>query len=161
MFPHTLDDLPSKWFKLEEARGDTLDWKTIRHNFIMDFQLLSATEYITKEVAELQSFITQQKDGSRAASTCLSVTATGKEVCSPVTRVDLETDHTIGKSFRLTKGHPTAMLPVKTLFSLKKTAKAPEDDPPASDFPQAFTEFKEGERPIAANPPPEWLDADI
>ena len=25
MFPNTLDDLPSKWFKLEEARGETLD----------------------------------------------------------------------------------------------------------------------------------------
>lgn len=25
MFPKTLDDLPSKWFKLEEDRGETLD----------------------------------------------------------------------------------------------------------------------------------------
>lgn len=47
MFPHTLDDLPSKWFKLEEARGEMLDWKEIRHNFIMDFQFLSANENIT------------------------------------------------------------------------------------------------------------------
>ena len=68
MFPHTLDDLPSKWFKLKEAGGETLDWKDIRHNFILDFQFQSANEHITEIVDEIKGFITQQKDASCTAS---------------------------------------------------------------------------------------------
>ena len=145
MFPHTLDDLPSKWFKLEEARGEMLDWKDIRHNFIMDFQFLSANENITEIVGEIKGFITQQKDVSCTASTCLSVSTTGKEVCSPLNRLNLENDHTIGKSFRLSKSHPVATLPVRTLLSIAKANKDPEEDTQVDDFPNSFTKFKEGE----------------
>ena len=58
MFPHILDDLPSKWFKLEEARGETLDWTDIRQNFIIDFQFQSAKEDIKEIVDEIKGFIT-------------------------------------------------------------------------------------------------------
>ncbi len=44
MFPNTPDDLLSKWFKLEEERGETLDWKEIRQNFISDFKFQPANE---------------------------------------------------------------------------------------------------------------------
>lgn len=38
MFPNTLDDLPNKWYKLEEACGQSLQWKELRENFIKDFE---------------------------------------------------------------------------------------------------------------------------
>ena len=82
MFPHTLDDLPSKWFKLEEERGETLDWKEIRQNFISDFQFQPVNENIKEVVEEIKGFITQQKDTNHEESTCLSVSKTEKEVCS-------------------------------------------------------------------------------
>ena len=36
LFPTTLHDLPNKWYKIEEARGDTFTWQTIRENLIKD-----------------------------------------------------------------------------------------------------------------------------
>ena len=53
------------------------------------------------------------------------------------------------------------MHPVRTLLSILKANKDPEEEPPVDDFPKSFTEFKEGERPLDAKPPPEWLDAEI
>ena len=32
LFPTMLDDLPNKWYKIEEARGDTFTWHTLREN---------------------------------------------------------------------------------------------------------------------------------
>ena len=32
----TVYDQPNKWYKIEEARGDTFTWKSLKHNFIKD-----------------------------------------------------------------------------------------------------------------------------
>ena len=37
LFPSTLADLPNKWYKMEEARGETFFWHELRENFIKDF----------------------------------------------------------------------------------------------------------------------------
>ena len=37
LFPSTLDDLPNKWYKMEEARVETFFWQELRQNFIKDF----------------------------------------------------------------------------------------------------------------------------
>ena len=59
MFPNTLDDLPSKWFKLEEARGEMIDWKEIRQNFISDFQFQPSNENMKEAVKEIKEFIVE------------------------------------------------------------------------------------------------------
>lgn len=33
----TLNDLPNKWYKIEEAQGDIFIWKNIKENFIKGF----------------------------------------------------------------------------------------------------------------------------
>ena len=37
LFSSTLADLPNKWYKMEEARGETFLWHEIRESFIKDF----------------------------------------------------------------------------------------------------------------------------
>ena len=112
-------------------------------------------------VEEIKGFITQQKDTNREELTCLSVSKSEKEVCSPLTRLDLENDQTLGKSFRLSKNNPIATHPVKTLFSIAKANKNQEQETKEDGFPKSFTEFKEGERQLEEKSPPEWLDVEI
>jgi hypothetical protein len=37
MFLGTLDDIPNKWYKIEESCGHTSSWVEIKENFIQDF----------------------------------------------------------------------------------------------------------------------------
>ena len=37
LFPSTLFDLPNKWYKMEEARGETFLWHKLKENFIKYF----------------------------------------------------------------------------------------------------------------------------
>jgi len=112
-------------------------------------------------VDEIKGFITQQKDVNRTEPTCLSVSKTGKEVCFPLTRLDLENDQTNGKSFRLSRNNPIAIHPVKTLLSISKAHTNQEEDTKEDDFPKSFMEFTEGERRLKEKSPPEWLDTEI
>jgi hypothetical protein len=57
LFLTTLDDLPNKWYKLEEARGDTFTWKTIRENFIKYFSFILDDEKLKPAAKQLQQFI--------------------------------------------------------------------------------------------------------
>ena len=40
LFPSTLDDLPSKWCKMEEAKGETFFWNELKANFIKAFNFI-------------------------------------------------------------------------------------------------------------------------
>jgi hypothetical protein len=40
MFPNTLDDIPHKWYKIEEACGHTFNWNEIKEKFIRDFEFI-------------------------------------------------------------------------------------------------------------------------
>jgi hypothetical protein len=40
MFPNTLDDIPHKWYKIEEACGHMFNWNEIKENFIRDFEFI-------------------------------------------------------------------------------------------------------------------------
>ena len=40
LFPSMLANLPNKWYKMEEARGETFKWNKIRENFIKDFSFI-------------------------------------------------------------------------------------------------------------------------
>ena len=37
LFPSTLSDLPNKWYKMEEAHGETFLWHELTDNFLKDF----------------------------------------------------------------------------------------------------------------------------
>ena len=57
LFPSTLDDLPNKWYKLEEARGDTFTWQPLRENFIKDFSFILDNEKLKPAAKQLVHFI--------------------------------------------------------------------------------------------------------
>ena len=38
MFPNTLDDIPNKWYKIEESCGHTSNWDEIKEKFLQDFE---------------------------------------------------------------------------------------------------------------------------
>lgn len=57
MFPNTLDDLPYKWHKIEEAHGETFTWKDLKENFIKDFAFTLQEANLTKAVKEIGDYI--------------------------------------------------------------------------------------------------------
>ena len=71
-------------------------------------------------VKEIKEFITEQKDISQSELTCNTVSKISKEVCQPLTWLALDNDKTIGNFFRLSKNHPVAAHPVRTLFTITK-----------------------------------------
>ena len=112
----TLDDLPNKWYKLEEARGDTSTWQTLRENFIKDFSFISDDEKIKPAAKQLQQFIgeslSKEVVGNIPTKECRH---TSTDEIQHSTRLQLETDYFPGKSFQLKKNHPLANIKVKTL----------------------------------------------
>ena len=54
MWPHlfhrTLEDLPNKWYKMEEAQRETFSWKTLKENFIKYLSFSPAKECLKEFV---------------------------------------------------------------------------------------------------------------
>ena len=48
LFPSTLDDLSKKWYKMEEARGETFLWNELKENFIKDFKFILDDDQLVK-----------------------------------------------------------------------------------------------------------------
>jgi len=81
MFPSTLDKIPSKWYKIEEACGHTLNWFDIKENFIEDFKFNPEDENLRETSHQIKIFLekltpaTQREKGKmvvdlRSTSTC-------------------------------------------------------------------------------------------
>ena len=56
-FPSTLSDLPKKWYKMEEARGETFQWHELKENFIKDFSFIPQNEKLVETAKQIKSFI--------------------------------------------------------------------------------------------------------
>ena len=54
LFPSTLNDLQNKWYKIEEAIGDTFTWKILKRNFIKDFSFLLENEHLQPAAQQIQ-----------------------------------------------------------------------------------------------------------
>jgi hypothetical protein len=59
MFPNTLDDIPHKWYKNEEACGHTFDWNEIKPNFIKDFEFKYEEALLNEATREIKKFLEQ------------------------------------------------------------------------------------------------------
>ena len=55
--PSTLSDLPNKWYKMEEARGETFLWHELRENFIKDFSFIPQNEKLVETAKKIKAFI--------------------------------------------------------------------------------------------------------
>ena len=57
LFPSTLADLPKKWYKMEEDRGETFLWHELWENFIKDFNFIPQNENLVKTAKQIKEFI--------------------------------------------------------------------------------------------------------
>ena len=120
LFPTTLDDLPNKWYKLEEPRGDTFTWQTLRENFIKDFSFIPDNEKLKPVAKQLQQFIGENSSKEMVENNpTKECRHTSTDEIQHLTRLQLETDYFPGKSFQLKKNHPLANIKVKTLYKIE------------------------------------------
>ena len=57
LFPSTLDDLPSKWFKMEESRGETFVWNELKEKFTKEFKFIPEDEKLAEATKQIKTFI--------------------------------------------------------------------------------------------------------
>jgi hypothetical protein len=57
MFPNTLEDIPHKWYKIEEACGHTFNWDKIRKNFLKDFKFKLGEALLQEAAKEIKYFL--------------------------------------------------------------------------------------------------------
>ena len=50
----TLDDLPNKWYKVEESCGDTFTWQALKKKFIRDFSFNTKEEQLKEETKHIK-----------------------------------------------------------------------------------------------------------
>ena len=140
-----LNDLPNKWYKLEEAKGDTFTWQILRENFIKDFSFTPSDEKLKPVAKQIQQFIGEKSSNETVESNptkkCRHM-AIGEIEHS--TRLQLETEHFLGKSFQLKKNHPLGNIKVKTLYKIETEENATEENteeekPGEQDFPPQYS----------------------
>ena len=62
LFPSTLSELPNKWYKMEEAQGQTFLWHELRENFIKDFNFIPQDENLVETTKQIKKFIQPTKN---------------------------------------------------------------------------------------------------
>jgi hypothetical protein len=116
MFPSTLDEIPSKWYKIEEACGHTSNWVEIKENCVQDFEFNPEEEQLKDAAQRLKSFLENpssvvQKEKAKmsvdggSTSTCNFVLVENKEILT-ARRIDMENIKWPGQSFQWRKDHP-------------------------------------------------------
>ena len=167
MFPTTLDDLPNKWYKIEEARGDTFTWETLRENFIKDFSFTHDDEKLKPIAKQIQQFIGVKSSNEMVENNpTKECRHTSTDEIQHSTILQLETDHFPRKSFQLKKNHPLGNIKVKTLYKIETEEKPTkenieEEKPGDQDFPPQYSKIKEGKRDLDETKASEWMDAEI
>ena len=57
----TLENLPNKWYKMEEARGEKFLWHELTKNFIKDFNFIPQNENLVETTKQIKEFIQPNK----------------------------------------------------------------------------------------------------
>ena len=166
MFPSTLDELPNKWYKIEEARGDTFTWKTLKQNFIKYFLFLPDNENLQPTAKQIQQFLETNTSNkiveNKPTKECRQVSV---EELQHSIRMQLESDHFPGKRFKLKRNHHLGKTEIKILYKISTKQKLDQDNTQEEnlgeqDFPTQYSEIK-GKREINESKAPQWMDASI
>ena len=64
LFSSTLSDLPKKWYKIEEAWGETFLWHELRENFMKDFNFIPQDEKLVETAKQINPFIEPTKNNN-------------------------------------------------------------------------------------------------
>ena len=57
MFPSTLDEIPIKWYKIEESFGHTSNWAEIKINFVQDFKFNLREDHLKDTTNQIKIFL--------------------------------------------------------------------------------------------------------
>ena len=57
LFPSTLTNLPNKWYKMEEPRGETFLWHELRKFFIKDLNFIPQNKNLVETTKQIKEFI--------------------------------------------------------------------------------------------------------
>ena len=49
--------MPTKWYKMEEARGETFFWHELKENFIKDFNFIPQDEKLVETAQKIKQFV--------------------------------------------------------------------------------------------------------
>lgn len=167
VFPTTLDDLPNKWYKIEEARGDTFTWQTLREDFIKDLSFIPYDENWKPTARKIQQFLgTNLSDKiveDNPTKECRQVLV---EELQHSTQLQLEAGHFSGRRFHLKINYPLGKTKVKTLYKISIEQKPIQENTKEEklgepDFPPQYSEIKEGKQELNESKAPKWMDAKI
>jgi hypothetical protein len=59
MFPNTLDNIAHKWYKIEEACGNTFKWNEIKNKFLKEFKFILEETQLQDAKREIKNFLEQ------------------------------------------------------------------------------------------------------
>ena len=62
LLPSILADLLNKWYKIEEARGETFLWHELKENFIKDLKFIPQNENLVETTKQIKEFIRPTKN---------------------------------------------------------------------------------------------------
>ena len=141
LFPSTLDDLPNKWYKMEDARGETFLWNEIRENFIKDFSFIPEDTNLVETTKQIKAFIQLTSNEStqnriQLNTVCYNIRS---NKIPQSTRLQLENECTYGRSFQWKINHLETIGPIKTILKIESTNKNYTDRMTAADFAATFS----------------------
>ena len=161
LFPSTLADLPNKWYKMEEARGETFLWHELKENFTKDFNFEPQNENLVENAKQIKAFV-QPTENKTLRDNRLIINCNNIQTGTiPQSTRQLENENWEGKSFRWKSNHVKTTKLIHTVFKVETTKKEDTNRMTTTKFPTTFSEFKEGSRPINEAKAPEWLDAKV
>ena len=141
--------------------------QTLKQKFIKYFSFLPDNEDIQPATWQIQQFLKTNKSDkeveNKLTKECRQVSV---EELQHSTRIKLESNYFLGKSFRLKRNHPLGKTEIETLYKISTEQKLDQDNTQEEklgeqDFPPQCSEIKEGKREINESKAPEWMDANI
>ena len=116
MFPRKLDEIPNKWYKIEEACGHTLNWFDIKEKFIEDFKFNPEDERLREASHQIKTFLekltpaTQREKGKMTvdlgSTSTYNLGSTENKGIKITRRIEMENISCPGQSFKWKKDHP-------------------------------------------------------
>ena len=100
LFPSTLSDLPNKWYKMEEARGETFLWHELKAFFIKDFNFEPQNENLVETAKQIKAFVQLIEKTLRENRPTINCNNIQTGTIPQLTRLQLENKNLEGKIFR-------------------------------------------------------------
>ena len=149
---------------MEEAQGEKFLWNELREKFIKVFSFIPQNEKLVKTAKQIKAFVgptenrNLKQNQDRLTINCNNIQT---ETIPQSTRLQVENENMEGKSFRWKANHVKTTKPIRIVLKVETTDKEDTDQMTAAEFPNTFSQLKEGSRLINEAKELEWLDAKI